>query len=323
MQGGASYTLGEAGFGDLVSPAVGLHGSYYFTPVWGLRAGVSGYESKGAWVNPLNVYKYNYLQGDIDVTVDLANCFRYNYKRVVNPYLFLGVGFNGAFGNDEAVALHDGGHTLEYLWRERRFSPVGRGGIGVNIRLGGRVYFNIEANANVLSDRYNSKKADNPDWVFNALGGLVIKLGKTHKKVVEETPEPVAPAVEPARREPAAPKKVEPVVEKARVEKLQENVFFKLNSAVIDAEGQAKIARIAAYLAAHPQAKVVVCGYADKATGNPKLNDALSLKRAQAVGQALQAAKVDSGRIQVDHKGDTEQPFIENEKNRVCVCIAE
>ena len=46
LQGGAAYTLGEAGFGDLVSPAVGVHGSYYFTPVWGLRAGVSGYESK-------------------------------------------------------------------------------------------------------------------------------------------------------------------------------------------------------------------------------------------------------------------------------------
>ena len=31
LQGGAAYTLGEAGFGDLVSPAVGVHGSYYFT----------------------------------------------------------------------------------------------------------------------------------------------------------------------------------------------------------------------------------------------------------------------------------------------------
>ena len=154
LQGGAAYTLGEAGFGDLVSPAVGVHGSYYFTPVWGLRAGVSGYESKGVWVNPLQVYKYNYLQGDIDVVVDLANCFKYNYKRVVNPYLFLGVGLNGAFGNDEAVAVNDGGHTLEYLWRDRQFNPVGRGGIGANIRLGGRVYFNLEVNANVLGDKY-------------------------------------------------------------------------------------------------------------------------------------------------------------------------
>ena len=88
-------------------------------------------------MNPLQVYKYNYLQGDIDVVVDLANCFKYNYKRVVNPYLFLGVGLNGAFGNDEAVAVNDGGHTLEYLWRDRQFNPVGRGGIG-DTQEGGR-----------------------------------------------------------------------------------------------------------------------------------------------------------------------------------------
>ena len=323
LQGGAAYTLGEAGFGDLVSPAVGVHGSYYFTPVWGLRAGVSGYESKGAWVNPLQVYKYNYLQGDIDVVVDLANCFKYNYKRVVNPFLFLGIGLNGAFGNDEAVAVNDGGHTLEYLWRDRQFNPVGRGGIGANVRLGGRVYFNLEVNANVLGDKYNSKKAGNPDWVFNALGGLVIKLGKTHKKVVEEAPEPVAPPVIPEKREPVTPKKAEPVVEKAKVEKLQENVFFKLNSAVIRASEEAKIERLAAYLTANPQAKVVICGYADKATGTPKINDALSLKRAQAVSKALQVKKIDAGRIRVEHKGDSVQPFTEVEKNRVSICIAE
>ena len=34
-----------------------------------------------------------------------------------------------------------------------------------NIRLGGRFYFNLEVNANVLGDKYNSKKAGNPDWV--------------------------------------------------------------------------------------------------------------------------------------------------------------
>ena len=212
---------------------------------------------------------------------------------------------------------------MEYLWRDRQFNPVGRGGIGANVRLGGRVYFNLEVNANVLGDKYNSKKAGNPDWVFNALGGLVIKLGKTHKKVVEEAPEPVAPPVIPEKREPVTPKKAEPVVEKAKVEKLQENVFFKLNSAVIRASEEAKIERLAAYLTANPQAKVVICGYADKATGTPKINDALSLKRAQAVSKALQVKKIDAGRIRVEHKGDSVQPFTEVEKNRVSICIAE
>ena len=86
---------------------------------------------------------------------------------------------------------------------------------------------------------------------------------------------------------------------------------------------KAKIERLAAYLTANPQAKVVICGYADKATGTPKINDALSLKRAQAVSKALQVKKIDAGRIRVEHKGDTVQPFTEVEKNRVSICIAE
>ena len=225
------------------------------------------------------------------MVVDLANCFKYNYKRVVNPYLFLGVGLNGAFGNDEAVAVNDGGHTLEYLWRDRQFNPVGRGGIGANIRLGGRVYFNLEVNANVLGDKYNSKKAGNPDWVFNALGGLVIKLGKHTQEGGRRSSRAGGSTRDTGKREPVTPKKAEPVVEKAKVEKLQENVFFKLNSAVIRASEEAKIERLAAYLTANPQAKVVICGYADKATGTPKINDALSLKRAQAVSKALQVKK--------------------------------
>lgn len=141
--------------------------------------------------------------------------------------------------------------------------------------------------------------------------------------MVEEAPEPVAPPVIPEKREPVTPKKAEPVVEKAKVEKLQENVFFKLNSAVIRASEEAKIERLSAYLTANPQAKVVICGYADKATGTPKINDALSLKRAQAVSKALQVKKIDAGRIRVEHKGDTVQPFTEVEKNRVSICIAE
>ncbi len=327
LQGGAAYTLGEADFGDLVSPAFAVHGGYRFTPVWGLRAGVSGYESKGAWVNPLQVYKYNYLQGNVDVTVDLANCFRYNYRRVVNPYLFLGVGLNGAFGNDEAVAINDAGHRLENLWRDNRIGVAGRGGIGADIRLCGRVYFNIEVNANMTSDKYNSKKAENLDWVFNALGGLTIKLGRTHRKVEAVAPVPVTPAPEPVKKEPEKPKKPEPVavVEKkpeVKAEELREDVFFKINSAAIGASEEAKIERLAAYLAAHPEAKVEICGYADKATGNAEINSGLSRKRAEAVSQALQDKDIDAARIRVDYKGDTVQPFDEAVKNRVSICIA-
>lgn len=105
VQAGAAYTLGEVDFGELVSPAAALYAGHRFSPVWGMRFGLSGWQSKGAWVSPESVYQYKYLQGNVDVTLDLANLFgKFNYRRTVNPYLFAGVGVNGAFGNDEANA---------------------------------------------------------------------------------------------------------------------------------------------------------------------------------------------------------------------------
>ena len=52
IQAGAAYTRGEIKFGDMISPAGAIYGGYQFTPLWGLRAGISGWQAKGAWVAP-------------------------------------------------------------------------------------------------------------------------------------------------------------------------------------------------------------------------------------------------------------------------------
>lgn len=108
IQGGASHTLGEASFSDLISPAAQVTGGYQFSPLFGLRAGVSAWEAKGAWASPSTVYKYKFVQGNVDAMLDLSALFcKFNPKRVFNAYGFLGVGFNHAFDNDEAVAIND------------------------------------------------------------------------------------------------------------------------------------------------------------------------------------------------------------------------
>lgn len=183
VQAGASYTLGEGPFGKLVSPAAALSAGYQFSPVWGLRFGLSGWQSKGAWVSPQTTYQYKYLQGNVEATLDLANLFgRFNPRRTVNPYLFAGVGLNGAFDNDEANALNDSGYRLGNIWSGSKVFVAGRLGLGVNFRLSDCVLFGVEVNANMLSDKYNSKKAGNLDWQFNALGGFTFRFGKNHKK---------------------------------------------------------------------------------------------------------------------------------------------
>ena len=324
VNAGASYTLGESNFKDLLSPSASLFAGYQFTPVWGLRFGISGWEAKGAWAPVDKIFKYNYLQGNLDAVLHLDNLFcNYNPDRFFNPYLFAGLGVNGAFNNDDAIELASQGNKLGYLWNDHKTFMVGRTGLGANLRLCTHLYLNLEANLNVLSDKYNSKKASHADWQFNLLGGLHIKFGKTSKKHTAPVEVPVnMPQVVPAA--PAEECKAEPesVVEVQKTEPLQVDVFFTINSAVIRDCEESKITRIVEFLKANSKAAVVVCGYADKGTGTASVNDRVSKRRADAVFKALVQAGIPESRITVEHKGDTVQPFKVNNQNRVCICVA-
>ena len=334
VQGGVGYTLGENDFGKLTSPAVALQAGRRFTPVWGLRFGLSGLQGKGSWVAPRTDYDFNYVQLGADAVVDLGNWIGgFNHRRFWNPYLFAGVGGKVGFNNDEAVALADAGNNLPYLWRDSRFFGVGRLGLGMDFRICEAVAFNLEGNANVLSDHFNSKKAGNADWQFNLLAGVTIRFGKGYdKKAAPATPVATPPAPKPQPQKPQPqpqpqPKPEEkPVPVQAEVKKaepMRQDVSFALNSAVIREGEKAKIEALAAYLKENMEAKVTVTGYADKETGNPRYNLSLSQKRAEAVAAVLKAAGIDGARITVDAKGDTVQPFGTPAQNRVAICITE
>lgn len=322
VQGGTAYTLGEADFGDLLSPSVAVAVGYKFTPLFGLRGEASGWQAKGGWVNPNTTYKYKYLQGSLDAMLDLSNlCCGFNPKRIFNAYFFVGVGLNGAFDNDEAVTLDVQGYKLHHLWTGKKVYIAGRGGLGANIRLNDHVAINLEVNTNTLSDKFNSKKGRNVDWQFNALAGLTFTLGKSYKKTA-----PVYYEAEPivVEQPKSAPVAEQPQPEKeVVVEPMKQNIFFALNSAKIQDDQQSKITSLVEYMEKHPAAKVSVTGYADINTGNPKINNKLSEKRAINVAEALKAKGIAADRIKIDFKGDTVQPYTTKEENRVSICIAE
>lgn len=253
----------------------------------------------------------------------------FNPKRIFNTYLFAGVGLNHAFDNDEANALYDKGLISEYLWSGSKNSVPGRFGLGFDFRLSDRVALNLEGNANLLSDKFNSKKADNCDWQFNALVGLTVKFGKSHKKVmpVPQVVEPVAvePVPEPVPvRTTEVKEEVKAVVaepEEVKEEMPKQDIFFALNSSQIRESERAKIAELVDYLKRYPETKVSLTGYADAATGNPQVNLRLSKERANHVAAALQAAGIAADRIITDFKGDTMQPYATPKENRVVICI--
>ena len=107
-------------------------------------------------------------------------------------------------------------------------------------------------------------------------------------------------------------------------EALRRDVFFTIASVAIAKGEQQKVKEVAEYLKENPNAKVEVTGYADRGTGNPRINKSLSQRRAQAVFNSLtKTYGIDASRIKVDYKGDTIQPFATDVENRVAICIAE
>ena len=320
-QAGAQYNLGEVSFGDLISPNVQLAGGYQFTPVWGLRLAVNAWQSKGGSELTSGIYKwkYNYVAPTIDVTCDLVNLIGgYKPNRVVTAGVLAGIGTNIAFNNDEAIAANSqimktygtGGLFLENLWDGTIARLVGRFGAYVDFRVSKRVALGLEVNANTTSDIYNSKKAPNTDWYFNALAGVKVALGKTTKQV---------------EKKPCCHEKiVYRDREVAKREALRKDIFFTIRNTTVSTAEMPKVEDIAAYLNKYPEAKVVITGYADKGTGNAKINENLARKRSQIVADLLtNKFGIASSRISIDSKGDTVQPFEQNDLNRVSICIAE
>ena len=317
---GAGYTIGEAADKNLISPAAALNVGYQFAPSWGVRFSLSGWQGRGGVVTTTTTpYAFNYLQGSVDVLLNLSNLFGgYQADRTWNWYALAGVGAMYGFGNAEAVELNKT-TTMHYLWDKNIILPAGRVGAGVDVFLTERLGINLEVNANITSDRFNSKRAYNPDWQFNALAGVIVRLGKSHTTRDEIIYTPVKEEPAPVKEEPA-PVKEEPKV--VVVEPMTQNVFFDINKSVIRDDQVAKIDELVAYMTKYPEAKVTITGFADKKTGNARINARLGEERSQAVANALVARGIAADRIITAGKGDTEQPFSVNDENRVAVCVA-
>ena len=340
LEAGAQYTIGEAKFSKLISPNIQIGLGYQFTPVFGARIQANAWQSKGGWngfrtqvgAEPYtNDYKFKYVAPGIDFMFNLSNLFcGWNPNRVFNLTAFLGGGANIAWGNSEvndiAANLKNlNAYNLEYLWDGSKVRLFGRGGLEAAFKLSDAVALTLEGNANILSDKYNSKNHSGgkmkADWYFNALVGLKINLGKTYNKILPPPPAPEPepePIVEP-EPEPAPAPAPAPVIEPIR-----RDVFFLINKTVIRESEAQKVKEIADYMQKYPESKVVVTGYADAGTGNDKINDRLAAGRADAVVKSLvNDYGIAQDRITYDSKGSRVQPFAENDLNRVTICIAE
>ncbi len=324
LQGGANYNLDKAKFSKLLSPAAQIAVGYQFTPVWGLRLAANGWQAKGGFSND-ETYKWKYIAPALDVRFNLMNAIAgYNPNRVFSMNLMLGAGANIGWDNDNNFGTY-GQYAInqndKYFWDGTKVRFLGRGGLDFDFKLSKCVSVNLEAMANALSDHYNSR-ADNKhdidlDWYFSGLVGLKIALSNPEKVIPVAIPVVVEEPAAPVQREQPKP---QPAV--TRAPEMQTEIFYYIRQTVIRDDQKGKLNNLISFLKQNPETKVAVTGYADVETGNPRINMMYSQGRAEGVAKALTEAGIDAARITVDAKGDTVQPFSENDKNRVSICIA-
>ena len=337
VQAGARYTTGETDFGKLISPTVQAAVGYNFNKALGARLGVNFWQSKGGYdiaaAGSVPAYKTDYkftsIAPALDLTLNLANLIngiptKWEYG------LFAGVGLNiRSAANDDVKAI---ANYLSTAYVDKNvYAPMpdnymesgvfltGRAGAFVNYKITDQFAIGLEVNGNLLSDKFNYKKAGNPDSYFNAMLGIKYAFGPTYSTRFIPDPEPEIKYVE---------KIVEKIVEapcpEPAVEPLRRDIFFLINKYNIRETEEQKVRDVVDYLRANQGAKVQVTGYADAGTGNDRINDRLAAQRADAVVKMLtQKYGIPADRISYDSKGARVQPFADNDSNRVTICIAE
>ncbi len=101
---------------------------------------------------------------------------------------------------------------------------------------------------------------------------------------------------------------------------LHKEAFFDIR-VTENSQASSVAAEVAQFIKTHDDAQVSIIGYADRQTGNPTLNTRYARERAERFrNELIGRYGVDPSRVSVDAKGDTVQPFSQNDRNR-CVII--
>ncbi len=214
-----------------------------------------------AWTNKngpnAGEYKQEQINGNFIVTSDLITK---DYDSKFKPYVLLGAG-HYKYKFSGGIDRLDRGNTEE--------GTLGNVGVGAFWRLNDVLSLRTEARGT-----YN---IDEDFWNYTALAGLNVVLGghlKPAAPVVEVAPVTPAPAPAPAPQ---------PQVEDLSMEL---RVFFDTNKSNIKPQYKPEIAKVADKLNEFPNATARIDGHTDN-TGPRKLNERLSLARANSVKSAL------------------------------------
>ncbi len=338
LQGGAQATLTHYDFMDLVTPQFAVSFGRYFNPKVGARLHVQGMDVKGGFQQERFPglaadadYKFKAVTGDLDLLMNMSNIINPNRSsQRFNWILLAGFGVNYGWDFDEykgIVADMTRGNNF-YVGPDqcgtKHSSFNGRFGTQFEYNFSRNFGVNLELDANYKNDCYNLKANYDPDWQVAAFLGVSFKFGMKKKAAPVVLPPPPPPVVEPEPEpEPVVvpePPKPEPAPV-VKEEPLKETFFYTIRES--DPDPETTLNKIVAWCNKYPSKSISIKGYADRGTGNPRINVGYAKARAEKVAKALQEKGIDASRMVVESFGDTVQPFTENDRNRCVIVVGE
>lgn len=306
--GGAEATFGDndkaGSFGKRISPTLNFAVGKWFTPGLGLRLQYSGLQARG--------YTYdagaNYVKGAL-----LKNGYykqRFDYMNLHGDVMF---NLNALFGGYnqyrvyEAIPYVGAGFTHNYTSPHREALSVNAGIIN-RFRISNAIDINLELSAMGVEDKFDGEVGGDHgyDGVLSATVGLTyrfpargfrrpmpqlisqVELAAMQAQLAEmgAANRELQNALVAAQNQPVAEVSETEVVV-ADPDIAPRTVFFKIGSSELSPRGIMNLSYLAEQMKQFPNATYTVNGYADSATGTPAFNHELSLKRAQAVKDAL------------------------------------
>ncbi|MDD3955406.1 MAG: OmpA family protein [Proteiniphilum sp.] len=321
----------DAGFGDRLGWMGQVEIGRWNSPNWGTRLVIDGGHIKHVadGIDP----EQNWLGGHVDLMYNVINAWgSYNPERVYSLIPYLGIGY--MYGLDEDWKKPNPDNSL---FKGQNQTLTYNVGLINNFQLSSNVALFLELGWRVMQETFDgSGLAGNYEYdsMFTGTAGIKFGLGGKQSFTPAELMDynlinDLNSQINRLRAEneelrlrpescPECPE-VQPTVVAESVY-IPNVVFFRINSSKIDKGQQVSVYNTAEYMKANENAKVNIVAYADKQTGTPEYNFALSERRARAVADALtNEYGISSDRISIDWKGDTEQPYAENDWNRVAI----
>jgi outer membrane protein OmpA-like peptidoglycan-associated protein len=334
-KGGIQIVPTDYDHAKLITPAAGVQFGRFITPTIGLRLDAQCWQSRGGLKSLDFSYDFKYVTGDIDLLLNLTNIFSKNKDHNFNTYFIAGVGAAYAWDNDELTSavrrfISNIGEKNVNAWNKHSWSHNFRLGLACDYNFTRNWAVNLEVDANSLSDRFNSKINNNCDWQLTAMAGVTFKFVTRTRQAVpfsdlamgrfhSHTQADVVPAnTHYESRIDTVWYSEDVIKEEIVTESILRNIHYAIRQTELSYP-QPEIDAVVDFVKNHKDCEVTVIGHADKKTGTPAINMKYSMQRADNAAKGLIEAGVPANIIETMAKGDTVQPFSENDLNRVVI----